>query len=66
MSGRAGCRLEPGKRLLLAGLAIAAVVGPLAIGLTHPAKLRAQTVAPLRFEVASVNLETAVVSQSLG
>jgi uncharacterized protein (TIGR03435 family) len=54
LSGRAGYRLGPGKKLLLAGLAVAAVAGPLAVGLAHPAKMRAQTAAPMRFEVASV------------
>jgi uncharacterized protein (TIGR03435 family) len=58
MSGAAGHRLEPAKKLLLAGLAVAAVGGPLAIGLTHPVKMGAQTAAPLRFDVASVKVST--------
>jgi uncharacterized protein (TIGR03435 family) len=49
--------LEPGKKLLLATLGIAAVAIPLSIGLTHTPKMLAQsplTAAPMRFEVASV------------
>src|ERR1017187_6646785 len=49
--------LEPGKKLLLATLGIAAVAIPLSIGLTHPPKMRAQsplTAAPMQFRVVSV------------
>ena len=58
MTGRVGYRLEPGKKLLLAALAIGTVVIPLAIGLANPANIRAQTVAPLRFDVASVKVSS--------
>ena len=59
MSGRVGARLEPGKKALLAALGIAALAVPLAVGLMHPAKMRAQsplTAAPLHFEAASLKL----------
>ena len=49
--------MEPGKKLLMATLGIAAVAIPLSIGLTHTPKMRAQSplpAAPMRFEVASV------------
>ena len=49
-------RLEPGKKLLLATFGTAAVTVPLAIGLLHPAEIRAQSATPLRFDVASVKL----------
>lgn len=53
--------LEPGKRPVLATLGIAVAAIPLCVGLTHPPEMRAQsplTVAPLRFEVASVKFPT--------
>jgi uncharacterized protein (TIGR03435 family) len=57
MAGRAGYRAGlVGKKLLLAGLAVAAVAVPLAIGLARPPKMRAQTAAPLRFDVVSVKV----------
>jgi bla regulator protein BlaR1 len=58
MTTRFAQRLEPGKKLLLALLAIGAVAGPIAIGMLHPARIRAQsqaqTAAALSFDVASV------------
>jgi len=49
-----------GKRLLLAGAGLAAIVAPLAVALTHPANLLAQAAAPrtptLQFNVASVRI----------
>jgi uncharacterized protein (TIGR03435 family) len=56
LSRRSGHALEPGKKLSLATLGIAAAAVPLAIGLAHPARIRAQTAAPPRFEVASVKV----------
>ena len=51
------CRqLGPARKALLAAGAAAAVAVPLALGLTHPAPMRAQTAAPLRFDVASVKV----------
>ena len=49
-------RLTAGKKLLLASAAIAAVAGPLAIGLAHPTKIAGQTAAPLKFDVALVKV----------
>ena len=54
MTASATRQLEPGKKLLLGSLGVAALAVPLAIGLTHPPKMRAQSPAPLRFDVASV------------
>jgi uncharacterized protein (TIGR03435 family) len=56
VAGQAGRCLGPAKKLLLASLAAAALAVPLAVGLLHPAKLRAQTAAPLHFEAASFKL----------
>ena len=60
MAGRARRPLEPAKKLLLIALGAAAVAAPIAIGLAHPPKLRAQsppqTAAPLSFDVASVKV----------
>ncbi|HUJ21629.1 MAG TPA: M56 family metallopeptidase [Bryobacteraceae bacterium] len=56
MAGGAGARLTAGKKLLLAALAIAAVAGPLAIGLAHPPNMAGQTALPLKFDVASVKV----------
>jgi bla regulator protein blaR1 len=58
LAGRAGYGLGPGKKLLLATMGIAAVVVPLAIGLAQPFQMRAQTAAPLRFDVASVKVSS--------
>ena len=58
MTPRLARHLNLGKKLLLASLGIAAVAGPIAIGLLHAPRSRAQsqprTAAPLAFEVASV------------
>ena len=56
MAGGVRAQLTAGKKFLLAGLAVAAVGGPLAIGLTHPSRLAGQTTAPLKFDVASVKV----------
>ena len=50
-------QLEPRKKLLLATLGIASIAVPLAIGLLHPAKMRAQSpliAEPAHFEAASL------------
>jgi uncharacterized protein (TIGR03435 family) len=62
MTPRLTQQLEPGKKLLLALLAVAAIAGPIAIGVLHPSRIhaqtaaqsQAQTAAPLSFDVASV------------
>jgi len=56
MTPRRARHLDRGRKLQLAGLATAAVTGPIAIGLLHAPAGRAQspTAAPLGFEVASV------------
>ncbi|MGA3235016.1 MAG: M56 family metallopeptidase [Bryobacteraceae bacterium] len=58
MTPRLAPQLEPGKKLLLALLTIAAVAGPIAVGVLHPTRIQArsqpQTAAPLSFDVASV------------
>ena len=57
MTPRRAQQLEPGKKLLPALIAIAAVAGPIAIGVLHPSRIHAQSqqaAAPLTFDVASV------------
>lgn len=58
MAARLAPPLRRGRKLLLAFAAAAAVAGPVAIGLTHPTRMRAQaqprTAEALHFEVASV------------
>ncbi|HWB86462.1 MAG TPA: M56 family metallopeptidase [Bryobacteraceae bacterium] len=60
MTAAGGHQLEPHKKLLLAAFGIAAVAGPVAVGLTHPRNVSAQAIAqtatPLQFDVASVKL----------
>lgn len=56
MTGGVRARLTTARKLLLATLALAAVAGPLAIGLAHPPKMAGQTAAPLKFDVASVKM----------
>jgi bla regulator protein blaR1 len=47
-------RLSLTKKLLVAAAALAAVAGPLVLGIASAPRLRAQSAAPLAFEVASV------------
>jgi bla regulator protein blaR1 len=60
MTARAAPQLRPGKKLLLTVFAIAAVAGPVALGMLHPSRTHAQTqpeprtAAPLSFDVTSV------------
>lgn len=56
MAGGVRARLSTARKLLLATLAMAAVAGPLAIGLANPSKIAGQTAAPLKFDVASVKV----------
>ncbi|HKE29111.1 MAG TPA: M56 family metallopeptidase [Bryobacteraceae bacterium] len=56
MTGGVRARLTTVRKLLLATLAMAAVSGPLAVGLAHPPKIAGQTAAPLKFDVASVKV----------
>jgi hypothetical protein len=64
MTPRLARQLQPGKKSLLALFSIAAIAVPIAIGMLHPSRIRAesqpQTAAPLFFEVASVKLRTAM------
>ncbi|HUI58475.1 MAG TPA: M56 family metallopeptidase, partial [Bryobacteraceae bacterium] len=54
LSPRVIYRLHPIKKFMLAGLALAAVTGPLAIGVFHPPGACAQQAARMSFDVASV------------
>jgi hypothetical protein len=58
MTPRRARQLEPGKTLLLAPIALAAIACPIAIGVLRPSRIHAQpqpqTAAPLAFDVASV------------
>jgi bla regulator protein BlaR1 len=60
MTGTVLHQLQPGKKLLLAAMGVAAVAGPLAVGLTQASKLSAQaapqTAAPLQFDIASLKM----------
>jgi hypothetical protein len=47
-------RLSLAKKLLVAAAAFAAVAGPIVLSITSAPALRAQSAAPLAFEVASV------------
>jgi len=70
MTPRLARHLNLGKKLLLAALGVAAVAGPIAIGLLDAPRSRAQsqprTAAPLAFDVASVKvLDTPAVEKYL-
>ena len=57
MSAEAYHELSRTRKLLLAGLGVAALAAPLAVGLAQPPAMRAQppqTAAPLKFDVAAV------------
>jgi len=54
MTKRMGRQLGSYKKVLLAGAGILAVAGPIAIGVTNPPPIRAQSTPHLAFEAASV------------
>lgn len=54
MTNRMGRQLGSYKKMLLAGMGILAVAGPIAIGVTNPPPIRAQSTTHLAFETASV------------
>jgi bla regulator protein BlaR1 len=54
MTNRVGRQLGAYKKMLLAGAGILAVAGPIAIGVTNPPPIRAQSTLHLAFEAASV------------
>jgi bla regulator protein BlaR1 len=58
MTSRVGRRLGTFKKMLLAGAGVLAVAGPIAIGVTNPPPIRAQSTVHLAFEAASVKPHT--------
>jgi uncharacterized protein (TIGR03435 family) len=54
MTNRIGLRLNFGKKLVLSLTGMAALAMPIAIGIMNAPRIRAQSAAPLAFEVASI------------